>query len=215
MKSVFIAGKAIASILILVALCLLFVSTYTPFSLKGKAQIGQPYSFVEDKEYLSPITDYAAGGALLYVLYEELGIVKIYDVDGTYIKTHFFAQLKNGRAEFYSTGDALYLEDRGHNLYLFRGADVDAFLPARQNEETRRAIHKNAATSEEKHKVDDTAFIEQGALSLYRVDAAGEKVPVVERPFWLFPFSPKKAICLLAISMLLAAACQKALSRLE
>lgn len=208
MESIFRRGRAVAPILAALAVCILFISAATvPFGLKGKARAGQPYSFTEDKEYLTPISDYASDGQFLYVLFEERGIVKVYSQEGTYLKTHYFLQSKNGTARLIPTEDGVFLEARGYDLYSFRGAEVDSFFPFSENGEMR-----NTLSNMEGQKPVDDPLIRKGTVSLYRVSGSGGETLLVPRPFWLFFFDPKKAICLMLFSLLLFAVCEKGMA---
>lgn len=206
MKSVLRVCRAGAPVLMVIAVCILFISAATvPPELKGKGQVGEPYSFAEDKEYLTPISDYATNGHFIYVLYEERGIVKIYSEDGVYLKTHCFFQARNGIAQLISTGECVFLEDRTRNLYSFRGTEVDSFFPSSENAEMRKVLKGNALNGVGKHELADGSVLKKGLVSLYQVNSAGEQSLVVHRPFWVFLFDPIKAIILMVLSILTVA----------
>ena len=97
---------------------LLFIGGSQPLSLKKAVKEGELYSFAEDRQYWGELTDFCVKDKFIYVLFEHKGVLKIYDIDGAYIKTCAFKKYKGGCA-LYTDQDHVYLYDQNYNIYIF------------------------------------------------------------------------------------------------
>lgn len=164
---------------------ILFIASHSaPLSLKGKATPDTPYFFEEEMTYLSKITDIAACGDCLYVLYDNISVLMCYDLQGKYICSYYFDMSRNGESQIYSVDETVYLEARGHNVYEFRNGQFMGFYDAGKDAQAIFEIREQLEHSQS--SLDD--FVGQKyALkksSVFCMLPNGYEVEVLSRPAW-------------------------------
>lgn len=122
------------------ALCALLVCLALMYrSAQEAEQHPQPYYGIpavwtaesEPESYV--IHQIAEDGTFLYILSDEHnGVVQVYDLDGTYLRTMAFFPNMNGAFRIAAQEDTLYVRDMKYNLYIFRGGVFAEFI-TRQN----------------------------------------------------------------------------------
>lgn len=164
---------------------ILFIASHcTPLSLKGRATPDAPYFFEEEMTYLSKITDIAACGDCLYVLYDNISVLSCYDLQGKYICSYYFDMSRNGESQIYRVEETVYLEARGHNIYEFRNGRFIEFYDA---EKDAQAIFEIREQLEHSQSSRDDFVGQKYALkksSIFCVLPNGYEVEFLSRPAW-------------------------------
>ena len=100
------------------------------------AQNGVPNVFQEDREYWSRVNSPIVAGNRLYLLFDALQLVKVYDLQGNYLYTvNMTNKNHHGISALYAKDDEMYFreqselycrrtEDDAGNTYLLSGVDI-------------------------------------------------------------------------------------------
>lgn len=194
-----VLGVIIRSIIWVIAILLatntlLFINANSaPARVREKAARGEPYCFIEDKQYWSGISDFTVCKNYLYVMYDGKTVLMCYDTEGRYLRSYSFKMSKNGKSHLYVVDGRVYLEVRGHDIYSFENGCVSEYIPSQsmENETLRNTRLEDAAvTNHGSYKL-------QGASICYI--NGGEEIAVVARPIWMVIFQgATQIVCSLA-----------------
>ena len=84
------------------------------------AQNGVPNAFQEDREYWSRVNSPIAAGNRLYLLFDALQLVKVYDLQGNYLYTvNMTNKNHHGISALYAKDDEMYFREQSE-LYCFK-----------------------------------------------------------------------------------------------
>ena len=177
-------NRYIYAVFAIMMLCviLLITSNSQPAGLRDKIEEGKPFRFVNDEEYRSQLTDFCVRDDRLYVLFGDVGVLKIYDQNGVYIDSYAFRKTK-GASSLRTDGEYVWLIDPELNYYIFSSGELVDHVGYSDYGDY-LAITDTFAPVEEQRKTDDTQYYLKLA-SICRKNADGSSVQVVHRPFWL------------------------------
>ena len=191
------------SVIIVLACCLVscWISDKSPFS-EGDPEQGKPYRAEKVGLIWSEISDYVVYGDHLAVLYDSKGVVQLYSLDGEPRCTYEFSFGNNGRAELFTNGVNLIVEDRSHNYYLF--SEQGAFLNYITDGHKNKWLSDTFLSKSEARTAKDGSVYERRGASIYKTSAAGESQKIVSRPFFMAIFQgPATGICVLICAVML------------
>ena len=184
---------------------LLFMTMFTkqPKSLTERIENNEPTVFAEARNYFSDLTDYAVQGSCLYILYDMVGVVEIYTLEGKYLRSYVFPWRQNGGGELLVMDDGLLLCTRDYDYFLFRDG---LYLEARPElkSENIYELEKSAKSKDEKRSsANGSVFVRKGP-SIYR-EWDGNSEAIVKRPIYdllmqgIAPFIQQAVVLLLGI----------------
>lgn len=111
------------------------------------AQNGVPNVFQEDREYWSRVNSPIVAGNRLYLLFDALQLVKVYDLQGNYLYTvNMTNKNHHGISALYAKDDEMYFREQSE-LYCFKadqfvqrltGDAAETMLETLRAEECRR-----------------------------------------------------------------------------
>ena len=108
------------------------------------AQNGVPNVFQEDREYWSRVNSPIVAGNRLYLLFDALQLVKVYDLQGNYLYTvNMTNKNHHGISALYAKDDEMYFREQSE-LYCFK-ADQFVQRLTRQRQCWKRSGRRNAA----------------------------------------------------------------------
>ena len=137
---------------------------------------GEPVITVRDSDFLcTGISQVAADGENLYVLFGRYGVVQVYDRDGAYRYTISVCDHANGRTEIAAVRNRLYICDKRSNLYVFENGELTRYLDRSESYETRRSLPLGEW---------DSDYIVRNGSVWYAPDGVPTRC-VIERPAWL------------------------------
>ncbi len=170
--------------IVLLHVVMLLNSDVQPRKIKKDVKLGALYSYSDNIEYWTQLTDFCIKGNDLYVLYGDKGILKIYDSNGKYKESYAFYKAK-GESSLRVDDEYVYLIDQMHNLYVFSSnecvdfvkySDYDTYL---QKETTFK--------SQEEQKTDAARYYVKWA-SIYKEQPDGRSVCIIHRPICMVFF---------------------------
>ena len=195
-----------------VIICVIFVlnivlfinAHYLPASISNKAAEGMPYYFQDSQKYWSEITDVLACGDYIYVMYDSKEVLTCYDMDGNYLHSYAFDMIKNGRTHCYSMNGLLFVETKGHDLYIFDNGQFASYYPWDSGQVA--ALRPIESDSPNTHPENQSVRYELRKASVWRV-GDGKQTEVLHRSAWLMIFQgPMQIIihimCLLSLVLL-------------
>lgn len=177
-------GTTILLIIFIVNILLCANTLLLPPKLKGKANVGNPYYFVDKTDHWCGISDYAVCGNNLFILYEPKGVLACYDLNGNYSHSYLIYTKPSGKGQLFVDNQHLYLESREHYLYTFEdGEYISCYKPS---SEQLQQFH-NKLDDVKKHQAEDGGQYELHGASIWRVD--GEiSTEIIHRMGWLTIF---------------------------
>ena len=114
---------------------------------RHSAQNGVPNVFQEDREYWSRVNSPIVAGNRLYLLFDALQLVKVYDLQGNYLYTvNMTNKNHHGISALYAKDDEMYFREQSE-LYCFKadqfvqrltGDAAETMLETLRAEECRR-----------------------------------------------------------------------------
>lgn len=110
------------------------------------AQNGVPNVFQEDREYWSRVNSPIVAGNRLYLLFDALQLVKVYDLQGNYLYTvNMTNKNHHGISALYAKDDEMYFREQSE-LYCFKADQfVQRLTATRQRQCWKRSGRRNAA----------------------------------------------------------------------
>ena len=108
-------------LLVICAICFLLgcVAHKVPSAVKTVKTSDIPYRFSDNTERIGEITDYAACGEYLYLLYGNKSILDCYSITGVYRHSYFMDLGEKGTAELFVKDDVLCVKSRDLTFYYF------------------------------------------------------------------------------------------------
>ena len=171
-----------AFLVFLLNIGLYIVVNHVPSFVQDKVNDEQPYYFSEGKIWYGELTEIAVSDDILYVLYDDKGIMECYDLDGNYLCSYGFPVIRNGKAAMQVIDNVLYVRSREGNVYSFSETQFLRFYSymndrAESNDIFEKATDDNLSSAGVKYEI-------RGA-SVWREmpEAISEKV--ISRPEWM------------------------------
>ena len=171
--------------IMMLCILLLIKSDSQPAELRKDAVEGKPFCFVRDVQYWSQLTDYCVKDNCLYVLFGDVGVLKIYDLNGQYIRSYAYRTTK-GASSLRMDSEYVYLFDQGSNYYTFASGEWVGFA-GYSDYKTYLEKTDTLSPAEDQRKTDDAQYDLRFA-SIYRKNADGSSTQVLHRPLYLMFF---------------------------
>ncbi len=99
-----------------------------PREARKNVKAGCLYSMDDNAIYWSSLTDFCVQNDYIYLLYGNIGLLKIYNIHGEYVQTLAF-QVEKGESRLYSDGQLVYLQDQNLNFYIIQNDRELAYRP--------------------------------------------------------------------------------------
>lgn len=155
-----------------------------PKALQSQLKLGTALMIPWDQEYFSPFNQVAVVDPYVYVLYDKLHLVKVYNTDGNYVCTYAFKKEAENVpfASLHIRGDKLYVFSGSTFVYVFTN---NVCVQVYQDEEglaVRREIRDGTTHPNNTDKEENRYFIK--CERVCREDLNGNQSVFVERPAW-------------------------------
>lgn len=168
----------IVSAILLLCIVLGTVSNQTPFFL-NKESCGKGISFfIDARSWLGEITDFAVHTNVIYILYENKGILDCYGVDGTYLHSYYLDLGKKGNASLFARNEKVYLKSKKNRFFVFTNGNYIGQYEV----ETQNLFSEISNLQNEIHNTGGKEYQLQGSS----IWCEGKKV--IDRPAWLTVF---------------------------
>ncbi len=187
--------------LLMITLAFLVLRSPTPKELKGK-QIKEgdpPYCVTTNRLYLSGLSDYCVDSHYLYVLFGEKGIIKVYSIDGDYIKTFAVHHFPKGESSLRIEKESckVFYVDENLNYYVFYNGEFVNYIKHHGYSEYVKDLENRFVSQEEQRRRESQVFYRKMA-SIVREDSDGTCTEVVHRPFYMLFFQGPIAFIVIA-----------------
>ncbi len=171
-------------VIFLIILCNLLLIAYdgnvfqSP-TIRKNALEGEPYRYTSQFSGTAGLTDYCIQDKYAYLLFEGVGILKVYDLSGNYLHSFAFYTVKNGSSMLHADTTRVYLEDQLDNIYCFSDGEFKKFysnqskLCPKQFNDYQKRISSDAVQYKKKW------------ASIIAVMPNGTQKTIVSRPFYL------------------------------
>ncbi len=170
---------------LMVFVILLVMSTNQPKQLKREVAEGELYGFTDSREYWCKLNDICIKDGYLYVLFGDQGVLKIYDSDGTYLKSFAFYNTKGGTS-LHTDGQYVYLEDHLLNFYVFSSGEwINTIKYSNYGAYLEMGDTFNSA--EDQRRENDNQYYVRYA-SIYRKREGTTPVQIIKRPLFFAYF---------------------------
>lgn len=160
---------------------LLIQMPYQPNSIKEKVEEGRLYSFQKNEEYCCEITDFCVENKLIYILFGDKGILKIYKDDGSYLMSYAFDKSK-GKARLREDGDGVYLFDQRRNCYVFSEGERIGFIKYNDYPSFAERLKTFVPPDEQHSNLEGQYYIK--FASIYRRNVDGTNAIIIDRPLY-------------------------------
>ncbi|MBQ7278559.1 MAG: hypothetical protein IJR17_05105 [Clostridia bacterium] len=163
-----------------------FLCNTQPRWAKALLSGSEPIAPIEDRQYVTAVTDCYVHGERIYVLYGQKGLLKVYDTDGKCLHAYAYA-LKNFGALLYEYEDKIYLDSaKGWVLVFENGKYTDKIGHDQWDVITQKVPHRTSAIFASAKNVpgyygDPCYTMHFG--SIYRLGEDGRSTVVIPRPF--------------------------------
>ena len=156
------------------------LSRKQPYKIKKSISRGNVYQFIDDEDYWSEIVDFCVKDDYLYVLFGYKGLLKVYDINGNYIKSFAVLNEGGGSCRLYMDPDYVYLLDEYYNYYLFKNTE---FIRCEKNpgKNAPSNIDKSSFITDKQLSDKGDVYYIKGA-SIYRKNAEGDSTLLIKRP---------------------------------
>lgn len=147
-------------------------------------QNGVPTIYRDDHEYWSEADTPIVAGNRLYLLFERLNIVKVYDLQGAYQYTiNFSNRRRNGISGLSAQGDEMYYRDSWdeYEIYYFKG---DQFVKMLTDDE-QRIMYDTVWKNGFRHDDDDGNNYFLSGVNIMKQAPDGTQTVLVARSFLL------------------------------
>ncbi len=171
---------------LLLILWILYIWAHSkPIIFHGKAQIGEPYFFQEQKVWFSSIIDYCQDKHFIYVLYSN-DVVETYDNNGKYCYSVLFERKRNGISSLHCCNTGFIYEDGcDHHYYCISTLNDFEFVPFDTIKHSDLELQLKTKPSDDSAEEDSHTKLSLCGTNLYKQDENGNLVAVTSRPFLL------------------------------
>lgn len=153
------------------------------------ATYGIPVIYVEELSVDTiRIDSVAEQEGLLYLLDSQRGYIRVFDLQGQYLRTMLFYDYLNGEFQIATNAGELYVRDPHGDIYVISGGEFDRFVKRSEIDEIIQTVDFEGGS--------DDFYIRFGSVWQY---AEPEDICVIKRPFisilfqskvsWLLTFS--------------------------
>ncbi len=176
--------------LLFIAISLIVFRSPSPSALKGKPlQEGAPICITKNRLYLSPLTDFCVDDQYIYVLLGDKGIIKVYSLDGDYVRT-FAVRTHKGSSSLRKEKDSerIFYIDENLNYYVFTDGEWVDYLPYQHDYAKYVDDLEHRFVEKEEQRRSDQYVYYRKLASIIREDKDGIQFVVVHRPFYMVYF---------------------------
>ncbi len=153
----------------------MFYLPLTTVILTQHASPGKPLIYVKDTDYADTI-EVQTTGEYVYVLYESIGLVKVYDQQGEYVASIAFCRGGFGGHDDLLVRDRrLYIDTKG--WYVFEGIELVDYIVYDNTSSIRQL------TDELRTSTSDQPYFERYG-NVYRYEENGEEKLFLRRHWW-------------------------------
>lgn len=161
--------------------------SFTSFeNLLHPVRLGVPVIFQKNVEYWSRISEPVVTSNRLYLLYDSLSIIKVYDLNGNYLYSINFSNSDHrGTSQLYAIGDELFFQNSGKSgFYYFKADEYVDFYPndTIKNIGVDLTTNRSDYRSEKDHN--GNCYKIEGA-SIMKEDLDGVETVLIHRSSWL------------------------------
>lgn len=151
---------------------------------------GVPTIFRRDSEYWSEAETPIVAENRLYLLFNTLNIVKVYDLQGNYQYTiNFFNRRRNGLSSLCAQGDEMYYRDTWDKSEIYYFKD-DQFVKMLTDDE-QSVLYDTAWQNGFRHDDDDGNTYYLSGVNIMKQTPDGTQTVLVARPFLLNLFQTR------------------------
>ena len=168
---------------------------------KSDAFPGVPEELSKKENYLCEISDFCVNDGLIYLLFDDKGVIQIFDEKGIYQKSFAFYAAQNGKSGLRIMGDDVLLFDKRKNCYKFVRGDFCEYLEL-DNDQYLRLVGQ----CEERHQQiasEKGNYYLKGA-SLFRKNADVTDEIIIKRPMLATLFQGNLRLWIEAVLMIFA-----------
>ncbi len=147
---------------------------------------GIPTIFQRNTEYWSRMSTPVVATDRLYLLYDNLVIIKVYDLRGSYLYSiNFPNNGHRGTSNLYAMGDELLFQIGGHSgFYYFKSDQFVGFYPDKTIKEIGVNLTTNCSDYRSEKDSNGNSYRIDGA-SIIREDPTGVETVFIRRASWL------------------------------
>lgn len=147
---------------------------------------GIPAIFRKDVEYWSRISTPVVTSSRLYLLYDSLSIIKVYDLTGNYLYSINFSTIRHrGTSQLYAVGDELFFQNGGQSgFYHFKSDEFVDFYPDDTIEDIGVDLPTHRSDYRSETDCDGNCYRIEGA-SIIKEDPNGIESVLIHRASWL------------------------------
>lgn len=110
------------------------ISNQPPLFLREEALEDGVSYFCDNRPWLGEITDFAVCTEVIYVLFENKGVLDCYSVDGVYLCSFDLALGEKGKSELFVKEEQVFLKSKGRKfLFLKMGTILNNMRWKEQN----------------------------------------------------------------------------------
>ena len=162
-------------------------------------ETGSLYSFYSDKDYICELTDYCVKNKYLYLLYGSKGVLKVYSINGEYIKSFAYQKLK-GQSALYTDEKYVYLYDESLNYYILEDGEFYRFIKYSDYTSYLQQLN-NYNSKDQQRKVGDRYYlVKNGSIYCYKHNDNVQLI--VNRPMISLLFCSITPIIIVALCVL-------------
>lgn len=183
MKKIFIS-----CVVVFLVTLFLWAISFTSFeNWLHPAHPGSPAVFQKDIEYWSRVSAPIVTNKRLYLLYDSLSIVKVYDLNGSYLYSIHFSNIRHrGVSHLYAKEDELFFQNSGQSgLYYFKSDQFVDFFPDDEVENTLLPFSANKPEYRSEQDSAGNSYRIEGA-NIIKEDRNGDKSIFIHRASWLY-----------------------------
>jgi len=177
-KGVFIIGFTIWIVMFLLTVVLSITQPRQIAEILGNNQITE---FSLHREYFSELGEIAVSNEKLYVVYQNMGVIEVYDLEGNYIKSYAYESKGKGHDQLTVDKTGLWLKtDHGKVFFIHKDGEItEKSLSEYIN------IRKELLPHSETWNVDSRgAVYQKRIISVYKKMPDGSSEPVIKRPIY-------------------------------